>query len=475
MTSVLRKHFHLISLALISSFLRFSGLGYSNFYGDETKTLYLNKTIPAFSFFMNQRKGPIQFLVVWLMEKLTGGYPEFFIRLPFALASILSIIVFYLLLRKLFNAKVAFISSLIFSINGFSIAFGRTAQYQSFLLLFGLLSLYFLLLFIDNTLKKYLLILSFFFLALAVLSHYDGLFYLIPFTVIIISNYSNLKKSKGIIRWTLFSFTLSLTVISIFYLPYYLNGNFNTNASGYLSRRVLGSGYSPNNSLYTAKIYNPFFIPFIFISLSLFGIVGQFNWKKIMLILWFVVPFIVFEFVFLNPGTHIFNYYLPLFILSGVGIIWLYDSFKEVYAQKLFLILIVFLFILNTLIMVFIYIPMFNFGYPWKVFSPNKTYHLYLYGFPYNRSWDEVGSYLKSKEARNFYTNDNITVAEYYLYGIPSTQLVISEKQYPQYYIYVYDNQEFNSENEKETLPNFYVLDKEFYSNGRVVARLFRN
>ena len=125
--------------------------------------------------------------------------------------------------------------------------------------------------------------------------------------------------------------------------------------------------------------------------------------------------------------------------------------------------------------MVFIYIPMFNFGYPWKVFSPNKTYHLYLYGFPYNRSWDEVGSYLKSKEARNFYTNDNITVAEYYLYGIPSTQLVISEKQYPQYYIYVYDNQEFNSENEKETLPNFYVLDKEFYSNGRVVARVFRN
>ena len=206
--------------------------------------------------------------------------------------------------------------------------------------------------------------------------------------------------------------------------------------------------------------------------LSLFGVVGQPNWKKVMLILWFAVPFIVFEFIFLNPGTHIFNYYLPLFVLSGVGIVWLYDYFKETRSKRSFSVLIVFLFILNTLIVIFTYVPKFNFGYPWKIFRPNKAYHLYLYGFPYNRAWKEIGTYLKFKGARNFYTNDNITVAEYYLYGIPPTQLVISDQQYPQYYIYVYNNQEFN--NEKDKLPSFYVLDKDFYSEGRVVARVFR-
>ncbi len=472
MISILRKQSFLIFLILLSSFLRLSGLGYSNFYGDETKTLYLNKTIPALSFFMNQRKGPVQFLMVWIMEKLSGGYSEFFVRLPFALASILAVVVFYFLVKRLFNSQVAYVSSLLLSINGLSIAFGRTAQYQSFLLLFGLSSLYLLSLFFGNIKKKYLLIFAFFFLALAVLCHYDGIFYLVPFIVIIISNREEIGKDKKFVWWALPGLLLFLAIISIFYLPYYSNGSFTTNSAGYLSRRVFGSGYSPNNSLYAAKIYNPFFIPFIFMFLSLFGVVGQPNWKKVMLILWFAVPFIVFEFIFLNPGTHIFNYYLPLFVLSGVGIVWLYDYFKETRSKRSFSVLIVFLFILNTLIVIFTYVPKFNFGYPWKIFRPNKAYHLYLYGFPYNRAWKEIGTYLKFKGARNFYTNDNITVAEYYLYGIPPTQLVISDQQYPQYYIYVYNNQEFN--NEKDKLPSFYVLDKDFYSEGRVVARVFR-
>lgn len=472
MISALRKQYYPITLVLVSSFLRLSGLGYSNFYGDETKTLYLNKTVSALSFFMNQRKGPIQFLVVWIMEKLTGGYSELFTRLPFALASILSIIVFYFLIKKMFNSKIAYISALLLSINGFSIAFGRTAQYQSFLLLFGLLALLCLVTFLENVKNIYLLVFSFILLALAVLCHYDGLFYLIPFIVIIVSNREEFKSIKGVKGWLFFSIMLFLAIISIFYLPYYLNGNFDAKSSGYLSRRMFGSEYSPNNSLYTAKVYNPFFISFIFIFLSLFGIVGQLNWKKIMLILWFIVPFVVFEFIFLNPGTHIFNYYLPLFVLSGVGIVWLYDCYKELRVKRAFSLLIVFLFILNILIMVVTYVPLLSFGYPWKAFRPIKSYHLYLYGFPYNRAWKEVGTYLKAKGARNFYTNDNVTVAEYYLHGIPSTQLVISDQQYPQYYIYVYDNQEFN--NEKNPLPNFYVLDKEFYSEGLIIARIFR-
>ena len=135
-----KKHTLILVFILVLSFLiRFVGVGYSNFYGDETKVFYLDKTIPAFEFFMDQRKGPMQFFVVWLVEKFSGVPDELYTRLPFAFAGFLSVVVFYLLSKKLFNDKVALLSTILFSFSGFNIAFSRTVQYQSFLILLAYL------------------------------------------------------------------------------------------------------------------------------------------------------------------------------------------------------------------------------------------------------------------------------------------------------------------------------------------------
>jgi len=193
----------------------------------------MDKTVPAAEFLLNQRKGPVEFLTAWTLEKLSGGYNEFFIRLPFAFASLLSVVFFYFLVKKMFGWKVSMIASFIFTLNGFSVAFGRTAQYQSFLLLFGLLALYF------AVGKKYFLAGVAF--GLAFLSHYDALFFLVP------AVYFLYQEKKRILLFIL----PALLISGLFYVPYFLTGNYSNNTNNYLIKRMTGKDYKP--TVYTPQ------------------------------------------------------------------------------------------------------------------------------------------------------------------------------------------------------------------------------
>ena len=211
-----KKEALLLSVLLVVSFLvRFIGLGYSHFYGDETKTFYLDKTVPATEFFLNQRKGPLQFFVVWITEKIVGGYNELFTRVPFALAGFLGVVMFYLVVKKLFDYKVALVSTLLFSFSGFNLAFSRTIQYQSFLVLFGLLAVYFIFMFTKLKKTKHL-VLSSLFLAFAFYAHYDALLFLFPVFYLLVTTK---KKKKLQVILSYFILPL-LLLVSIFYVPY---------------------------------------------------------------------------------------------------------------------------------------------------------------------------------------------------------------------------------------------------------------
>ena len=448
----------LITLFVVSFVLRFPQLGYSQFYGDETKTLYWNKTIPAVEFFLDQRKGPVQFFVVWVVEKATGGFTETAVRFPFALAGFGSVFVLYFLVKKLFDFKAAFLSAFIFSLNGFYIAFARTAQYQIFLVLFGLLALLF------AVQKRWLF--SALTLALAFLSHYDAVFFAIPVFFVIAKD---LRTKSVSFKKILAQFALPLLVIvGSFYIPYVVKGYAAVNTFGYLDKRVDGKDYVPNNSLYTAKVYNPGFIAFIPLLFFLFGLAGKLDWRKVLLISWFLVSFGVFEFVFANPGTHVHTYYIPLFILSALGIV---EVFKKSYFALLGL-----LFFMQFAVAFSVFIPFVRLGYPWKenalnLRMPDKRYHLFLYGFPYNRGWDQVKKYLVTqKGVRNYYTNDNAAIAAYYLKEYDSTPP--GNNYSPQYYIDVVNNQEFKTA--EVDLVNQYVLEKAFFVNGELVSSVYK-
>lgn len=471
-----RLEFLLIGLLiLLSAILRFPQLGYSHFYGDETKTLYIDKTQVASDFLLSQRKGPMQFIVVWFMEKVTGGHSEFWVRLPFAFAGVLSVLALYLLTRKLFGKRAAVISSFLYTASGFSVAFSRIAQYQSFLVLLGLLSVYFFIKGFEN--KKYFLISSLLF-AISFLFHYDTVFYLVP---ILILSYLYAGKDRSHLKTILINFILpAVFVCAVFYIPYFINGHFYNETFGYLTRRFSGKDYLPNNSFYTFLVYNPTFlalVPFLF-SL-LYFIFGKGKFYRLMFLAWFAVPFIVFQVLFKNPGTHILNYFLPFYIVSGAGFTVIFDKLKTRTFYAFPVLAFIYLFLLSA----YIYIPFFSSGYPWisdkfplsNLSQANKSFNLFLYGFPYNRGWDQMRIYfLSQKGVRGLYTNDNETMAHYYLkefsYTPPGPNFL------PQYYIDVLNNQEIRLHTLEisAVLSTGYAQVKEIIVDGETTAVIYK-
>lgn len=439
----------LLFLLFVTVLPRFWGLGYSEFYGDETKTLYWNKTVPAVEFLMNQRKGPVQFLAAWFMEKVTEGFAEFTTRLPFALAGTLSVFVLYFVVKNWFGERTAFISALLFSANGIFIAFSRTAQYQSFLWLFGFLAIL--------AAQKNKIFLSGALLGLCLLSHYDGIFFAIPVLYSLVPGFkSNWKRALH------FMAPLAL-VAGTFYLPYFLGGYFGDHTSGYLLRRI-NEQESVFSSLQTYLVYNPyvFSLPLVLLGLGLLG-------KKVMFALWFGLPFVVFELVFRSPGTHIQQYLIPLIIMSGFVIDSLVEYSKKWKVNDILLTIFGVLGIGYVYYSFLTFIPQFNRGYPWKNEELGQLdQSLYLYGFPYRRGWKQVNEHLRRVGANDFYTNDNVTVAEYYLLGIPANKFE------PEFYIEISNSQLFKELDESVFGRYQYILEETIEINGDTTAKIYR-
>lgn len=471
----------LLLLFVITVLLRAPQLGYSHFYGDETKVLYLRKDTAASDFMLNQRKGPVQFVAAWGMEKITGEFDELSTRIPFLIAGVLAVFAFYFMIRELFDWQVAGIASLIFSVNGFFIAFSRTVQYQSFLMLFGFISIWAVLKSSHKTslisilaralhfLKKLVkkrqrkigsrqihLTISGVFLALAYLAHWDALFFSVVVGAVLIRvvrSKSQVYTAKEVVLFFLIPF---LAVLALFFVPYFSQGYFTEHVSGYISRRLSGSNQLTNSSLYTFYIYNNhilYFLPFLFAPLAFSKGFKKMNFNLSLVLVWFLVSFIAFEIIFSNPGTHILNYFLPLIVLSAVGIHKTYEMIKKSKNKQLhWAALAVFItsIVLMSLCSARTYIPALNKGYPWKQLNEKKGIYasnnqLFLYGFPYYRGWDKVRDWVDEKGGiRSYYTNDNVTIAEYYLEGIDVNKP--HPDQMPQYYFWVDNSQEFSGE-----------------------------
>jgi dolichyl-phosphate-mannose--protein O-mannosyl transferase len=97
----------------------------------------------AIDFLYTQKKGPTEFLVTYLVKFINPDYTnEFLLRLPFALAGILAIYFFYKLVRLHFGQKIALYAALLLAANGIFIGLMRIVQYQAFVILFSVLTLY---------------------------------------------------------------------------------------------------------------------------------------------------------------------------------------------------------------------------------------------------------------------------------------------------------------------------------------------
>ena len=466
----------LLLVLLFSVFLRFYKLGYSSYYGDETKTLYLDKTVPAMNFLLDQRKGPVQFAAAWVMEKISGGYGELYIRLPFALAGTLSILVFYLLAKKLLGKNAALVSTFIYSTSGFNVAFSRTAQYQSFLVLFGLLSIYLFITALQKHSGKHFLLASVS-LTLALLSHYDAVFFLVPIIYLFL-----IQKDKEVKTILIFFVIPAFVLLSVFYVPYIARGYMSSNTVSYVAKRFSGESYEVNNSLYTLLVYNPLYVQLILLGGAFIYLVFIRSRGKVrtLFLLWFFSTLFFYQLLVSNPGTHIHNYLLPLYMLTGALFVELHQRCKKVALRILLIFVAIAAVVFSAIISLYTYIPGINNGYPWKeqkflfISVPaidKANNHLYLYGFPYERNWREIKDlFSELKGVRGYHTNDSAVSSKYYLQKLDLTPP--GPNFLPQYFIDVENNMEFKMA-DRDFLGN-YVLVKEFYENGNLTSSVYR-
>lgn len=461
----------LLLILLVGVFLRFYQLGYSHFYGDETKAIYYQKDVSAIDHFFNQRKGPGQFLVAWTIENLTSSYNELFMRAPFAVVGVVSIALLFFVVAKLFDQKAALIATTIFSLHGFYIAFSRTVQYQSFYIFFGLLSLHFYL-YSKGNVKNYLL--SGISLGIAFLFHYDSLFFLVPLFALISSDYKNKNlSSKNILQ----VISPIIFITGLYYLPYLIKGAFLTDTLPYLLKRRTGEELRPSSTIYTFLIYNPLYILLFFNIFSVFSLLSKNKKSLYVIFIWFLIPFILFELIFSSSGTHIHNYFLPLIILSSVGVTNIYERLSSA-LKPIFIAFLVFLCAFVLIIQTSIYIPKFNTGYPWKdvtlfgnrLNKIDQSMQVFVYGFPYYRAWDQIVTYLDYEDdGRFFVSNENDTIAEFYM-----KRFKRFDGRATQNYIHIFDNQLDKTEIDIRFLDtNAYVPIKDFYHNGEKVATIY--
>jgi hypothetical protein len=473
-------------LIFVSLWLRLINLGYSNYQGDEIKALYRPEAGQnMMDFLLNQRKGPIQFLITYIMSIFNPSYDnEFLIRLPFAIAGILAIYLFYKFIKLEFGKKIAIYSSLFIAINGLFVALTRIVQYQSFVILFSVLALY--LISLSTKFAKwriYGLYLGMFCWGISILAHYDGIF-ITPFVIYLIYRwYVDCEPSQENKQFQhlFLAGTIFLVSIFIFYLPFFFSISESTKA--YWLERISKQSVSSTRTFMT---YNPLFIIYLYAVLGLLGLLKI--KKNFSVVLWFLFPLLSLEILVSNPGTHIYTYILPLSVVMAFGLevfqAFIYNKFT---AESQYI---------NSFCLTLLYVSSFLLShilfidnqkeFPWEnkrflFLELKRQSRQSLFGFPYYRHWHKVGSFLESTGRSGYFiTNEKKSITRYY---IPTNYKNIELQPYDDkvpgdiYIIFIQNPQNGNKkilDKDQRYWEERYRPVKTFSNYGRVVTTIYR-
>lgn len=476
---------------VVAFILRFANLGYSDYQGDEIKAFFIPDAHQSVSeFLLGQRKGPLQFFITYLIKLVDPTYSwHFLARVPFALAGLLAVYFFYRLVELYFGKRIAFFSSIFIATNGFFVAFSRIVQYQSLVILFMLLSLYYLSLAISNCRYKYLgLYLGLISWALSILAHYDGVF-IAPFAFTILSIWFSKHGVRSWQNWRHFLLAgfIAITMLAIFYIPFMQALSKST--VDYWTDRIESSGSKISSSKYLFNVYQPIGALYIYLTLSCLGAVSFYykvRQKKYLpapsirifvgLALWFLLPLCFMEGFVAVPGTHIYTYLLPAFIVGGLGFYYLSKYNREF---SLFIAMCAFGFLSLQSYIIFVDHSR---EFPWEakqvmfwhIPKPSTDYNLSLFGFPYYRNWDGVRKYLfEHPEVTAFASNERDTITDFYLPNMPRNAKTVS---YLVHSINPQSTQDYFAQ--KQNAKSKYWLEnnkpvKVFYVDSRPVTEIY--
>ncbi|CAN5729608.1 hypothetical protein BH10CHL1_BH10CHL1_13130 [soil metagenome] len=385
--SAVAKHIWLsLLLALIvAGTLRLPGLGDAEFQDDEIDVgNAVHQVIRGnVAGLFQDRRGPAQTLITAAVYLITGKPHEWILRAPVALANLAAIAGLFILAWSMFNWRIALVSSLLLSLEGFVLAYSLVVQMQSTLLLMMILStfcLYRAYKTAEYSIRTRYVALGSLFFAFGLLAHYEMILMAPVLAYLYAAPYGwNFWRRNRI--GLVIAAALVLVVAGGFYAPFVLNPAFRT-TYGYYSQDIVGRGLRNNlhefmlvgtfyNSLYyfgalwlllgltcivqlcrafgasVSKRWLTIGIgvgAWVILSADLLGFPVGLWWslaacismavlcllpKRVSvemrtLFLWFFGFFTLYSFVLREVHVHYYVYSMPWTLLSTLGLAWLY-------------------------------------------------------------------------------------------------------------------------------------------------------
>jgi 4-amino-4-deoxy-L-arabinose transferase-like glycosyltransferase len=471
-------------LVFAALWLRLANLGYSDYQGDEIRSFW--RPAPgqsALAFLYAQGRGPVQYLVAALVKAVDPSYAnQLLARLPYALAGILAIYVFYKLARLHFGGKAALYAALFLASNGLFVGLMRIVQYQPFVLLFSLLALYcFSLAGEDERWQRKGIYLGMLSTAAAIFAHYDGVF-ITPFAAYLLYRwYRRWDDLPPVTRLKIIAVpaVLGVLLLAAYFIPYLLR--VPAGIHEYWLERITWEEESRllPSSLYIFQLYNPI------IGLPVYAILCALaltRWKEALPVLaWLAFPWVILELVIYDPGTHLYTYILPATLLAGLGVLRLEAYVErltgELWGRRLNAVWTVAMFAALVGISHLIFVDHTP-EYPlqqrrillWIIGGRSDVYQQWNYGFPYYRRWEDIRAYLLAQQGTGFIaSNEKSAIASFYL-------PFANDLDQAGYYVFIHDPQHSRP---RERRPKArYWLERYppvevFEYDGRAVAEVY--
>jgi hypothetical protein len=302
-----------IGLALLlgtALLLRLPGLGYHEFHYDEV--LVLTRAREAIrgqdDALARHTKGPGEIAVAIVVYRALGTANETTARLPFALASVASILALFVLGRRLFSTKVGLIAGLLLAANGFALGLSRIVQYQPAMLLLSILAVLAAWEFAQSGQVRWLAM-AISFSAFGAIMHYEFSLLLPLLALLGVMGWrrASAKRRVAIAAW--WSGAAAAGLVAAAYMPLLLHAFFAT-TQNYLGIR-LGDGVVWNLPFFVemGAFYNSIYF---FAGLVGLAIGGLFlGWRTarlpaLLLALWFSPYLALYLWIVRYPGTHFY-------------------------------------------------------------------------------------------------------------------------------------------------------------------------
>lgn len=436
----LRTLLPIFLVLLLATLLRVINLDYKELQGDEGIIMARSAAIISgdeSEIFLHQ-KGPMEIMLPTVSWVLTGAINDFWLRIPFAWAGIIAVLGIYTLAQRWFNNNAALASSLLFALGGFGIAFSRIVQYQSLVILWGLIAL----VCADRYRKSNRaieLIFSVLFISGAILAHYDALL-VVPALLWII--FGKIRLEDGL-KWKhyLLAGVVGLLFLLIFFFPYVTNPNFSRTLAYLVGDRVgledrsLAIGLGAVRGWQMSTLYNSTWYVLGLIILTSVGLI--FLAKKrtqFAAVIYLFVPVIFYGFIVQDPRTHVYTIFAPAALMAGYGFLETWRNIQNrnnrFLTGNVILASIVW-FVVVTLYSILLFVDTnperqrtweLNRPVPWLYLTTWDSPPIFgLFGYPHQAGWRAALNLVDLENDLPYISNEEEEITNWYMSQMPRT------------------------------------------------------